>query len=105
MFIPITTAQLVTMASIGIIVAGFMSLFKMCKPFNFFKSVMYLSCLAICVVCVAVLYDVFKYVSISFTDTLFLIVMCQVCYPLHVMLTKLFDWSGTIAEPTEVNKS
>jgi len=105
MFIPITTAQLVTMASIGIIVAGFMSLFKMCKPFNFFKSVMYLSCLVICVVCVALLYDVFKYVSISFTDTLFLIVMCQVCYPLHVMLTKLFDWSGTIAEPTEVNKS
>ena len=44
MFIPITTAQLVTMASIGIIVAGFIALFKMCKPFNLFKSVMYVVC-------------------------------------------------------------
>lgn len=101
MFIPITTAQLVTMASIGIIVAGFIALFKMCKPFNLFKSVMYIVCLIICITCVVLLFDVFKYVAISFKDILFLIVVCQACLPLHGILTRLFDWTSTITTPVE----
>ena len=101
MFVPITTAQLVTMASIGIIVAGFIALYKMCKPFNLFKSVMYIVCAIICISCVAVLFDVFKYVALSFTDILFLVVVCQACLPLHGVLTRLFDWSSTITTPVE----
>jgi len=101
MFVPITTAQLVTMASIGIIVAGFIALYKMCKPFNLFKSVMFIVCAIICITCVSLLFDVFKYVTISFTDTLFLIAVCQACLPLHGALTRLFDWSSTITTPVE----
>lgn len=98
MFTNISSAQLVTMASLAIIVVGFMVLFKMCKPFNAFKSVMYLICLIICSACVIFLYDLFKYVSISFTDTLFLIAVCQACYPLYIVLNKLFDWSKNLSQ-------
>ena len=101
MFVPITTAQLVTMASIGIIVAGFIALAKMCKPFNLLKSIMYVSCIAICIACVCLLYNVFKYVQISRADLLFLIVICQACYPLHTALTRLMNWTSTITNPME----
>lgn len=101
MFIPISTEQLVTMASLGIVVAGFIALFKMCRPFNFFKSIMFICCAGIATAAVIVLYDLFKYVNLSMMEILFLIAVCQACLPLHAVLTKLFNWSSTIATPTE----
>ena len=44
MFVGISTEVLVTMCSLAIIIVGFMSLFKMCQPFNLFKSIMYIGC-------------------------------------------------------------
>ena len=96
MFTGISTEVLVTMASIGIIVVGFISLFKMCKPFNLFKSIMYIACAGICIACVVVLYDLFKYVHLSYNDTMFLIVIIQASYPLYLVLNKLFFLPGTM---------
>lgn len=98
MFTGISTEVLVTMASIGIIIVGFMSLFRMCQPFNFFKAIMYFICASICITCVAVLYDVFKYVTLSYTDILFLIIVCQASYPLYLLLNKFFLWTTTIGK-------
>ena len=95
MFTGISTEVLVTMASIGIIIVGFMALFKMCKPFNLFKSVMYLACAGICVACVIVLYDLFKYAYLSYNDIMFLIVVVQASYPLYLVLNRLFSLAGT----------
>ena len=98
MFTDIRTEVLVTMASLAIITVGFIALFKMCRPFNWFKSIMYLACLGICIACVAYLPELFRYVSISYTDWLFLIVVCQTAYPLYVVLNKLFDLSNSISK-------
>ena len=69
--------------------------------FNLFKSVMYIVCSLICVASIMVLFDVFKYVPISFTDIMFLTVVCQACLPIHGALTRLFDWGSTIGNPVE----
>ena len=93
MYTGISTEVLVTMASLAIIAVGFIALFRMCKPFNWFKSIMYIACLAICITCILTLPDLFKYVDISYTDTLFLIVVCQTAFPLYLVLNRLFELS------------
>lgn len=90
-FTGIRTEVLVTMASIAIIAVGFIALFRMCRPFNWFKSMMYIICLTICIVCVSCIPELFRYVPISYTDTLFLIIVCQAAYPLYVILNKIFN--------------
>ena len=101
MFVPITTDVLVTMSSLAVVVTGFVALFYMCRPFNFFKAVMYVSCLGICITAVAVLYDLFKYVPISYTDKLFLIIVCFASFMLYQILTRLFNMMSKSAEDTE----
>ena len=91
MFIPITTDVLVTMSSVVVVVTGFVALFNMCRPWNLFKSVMYITCLTICTLCIVFLSDLFKYVPISYTDTLFLIIVCFSSNLIYGMLTKLFS--------------
>lgn len=93
-FTGIRTEVLVTMASLAIIVVGFIALFRMCRPFNWFKSMMYIICLSICITCIVCIPELFRYVSISYTDTLFLLVVCQASYPLYVILNKIFDLSN-----------
>ena len=93
-FTGIRTEVLVTMASLAIIVVGFIALFRMCRPFNWFKSMMYIICLSICITCIVCIPELFRYVSISYTDVLFLIVVCQASYPLYVILNKIFDLSN-----------
>jgi len=101
MFVPITTDVLVTMSSLGVVTTGFIALFSMCKPFNLFKSIMYITCLGICIAAVIVLYDIFKYVPISYTDKLFLIIVCFSSYLLYQVLSKLFAMLSKSSTDTE----
>lgn len=98
MFTGIDTGVLVTMCSLAILTAGFIALFRMCKPFNFFKSVLYVVCLTICITAILTLFDLFKYAALAYTDTLFLIIVCLSCYPINSMLHKLFDLSNHVTE-------
>lgn len=101
MFIPISTNVLVTMSSIAVIVTGFISLFYMCRPWNMFKTVMYISCLLVTIACVTMLPTLFKYVSMSYADTLFLIIVCFSSYSLYKLLTKLFNYASNKQPPSE----
>ncbi len=106
-FTGIRTEVLVTMASLAIIVVGFIALFRMCRPFNWFKSMMYIICLSICITCIVCIPELFRYVSISYTDTLFLLVVCQASYPLYVILNKIFDLSnksGRVEQAEKINE-
>ncbi len=103
-FTGIRTEVLVTMASLAIIVVGFIALFRMCCPFNWFKSMMYIICLSICITCIVCIPELFRYVSISYTDTLFLLVVCQASYPLYVILNKIFDLSNKLERVEQAEK-
>ena len=96
MFTGISTEVLVTMASLGIIIIGFIALFHQCKPFNWFKSIMFITCLTLCAVAIFLLYDTFKYVQISKFDLLFLIVVCQAAYPVYLVIHKLLDLTRNV---------
>lgn len=98
MFTGIDTAVLVTLSSLAILVVGFLSLYRMCKPFNFFKAVMYVICVVACIMLVWLFYDVFKYVHISYQDLLFLIIVCQASYPLSIGLHRLFALSSNVGD-------
>ena len=97
MFTGISTEVLVTMASLGIITIGFISLYRQCKPFNLFKSIMYITCASICAAAVWVLYDTFKYVPMERAEIMFLIIVCFASYSLYLMLNKLFDITNKAA--------
>lgn len=91
MFTGISTEVLVTMCSLALLVVGFIALFQMCKPFNWFKTIMYIACLGLTITAVIVLYNIFKYVPLSYTEILFLIIVCQTAYPVYYLLNKLFN--------------
>lgn len=90
-FTGIDMSVLVTMASISVLIVGFVALFEMCKPFNPFKAVIYILCATICLLCLVFLYSVFKYVSLSFVEILFLIVATESASFLYKILIKLFN--------------
>ena len=94
MFTGISTEVLVTLSSLALLVIGFMVLFKMCKPFNWFKTLMYFACLGLTITAVVVLYDLFKYVPLPYPDVLFLIIVCQTSYPIYFVLNKLAELPG-----------
>ena len=98
MFTGISTELLVTMSSIAIVAVGFMALFRMCKPFNWFKSIMYVACLAICITCVVFLHDLFRYVTIPYVDLLFLIIVIESAFPVYLIFNYLADLSKHISK-------
>ncbi|MBR1988496.1 MAG: HAD-IC family P-type ATPase [Clostridia bacterium] len=103
MFADITTPVLVTMCSIAVIVVGFIALFRMCKPFNGFKGFVFIFCALICASAILFFPGMFKYVSLSYTDTLFLIVVCQFAFPLYVVLNKIFEATSSQEKKNSIN--
>ena len=97
MFTGISPEALSTMASLAVIAVGFIALFSQCKPFNWFKSIMFVACIGICITGICLLYDKFGYVNIEKTEILFLITVVQACYPLYIVIHRLFDWSSKVA--------
>ncbi len=93
-YVPISTDVLVTMASLAVIITGFIALFNMCRPWNIYKSVMYVVCLGICICCVVFAPSLFKYVAIHKIEIMFLIIVCLVSHLLYQMLTKFFNYSN-----------
>lgn len=91
MFTGVTSEIVVTMSSIAITAVGFIALFRMCKPFNWFKSVMYIACMSICITLVLTIPELFKYVALTKTDIMFLIIVIYSAYPIYLLFLKLFD--------------
>ena len=89
MFVPITTDVLVTMSSIAVLVCGFIALFQMCKPWNLFKAIMYVMCLAIATFLVLYAPTLFKYVQISTNNMLYFIIVCFSCHSLYRLATNI----------------
>ena len=90
-FTGISTEVLVTMSSLAILVVGYISLFKMCKPFNWFKETMYALSLAIVLITVTIFPWLFKYVELSYNNIMFLLVVCQASYPLYFFLSCILE--------------
>ncbi len=100
-FVPITTDVLVTMSSLAVVIVGFIALFNMCKPWNLFKSIIFVLCSVVSVCAVMFAPDLFKYVEISSFDVLFLIVVCFSCNVVYQSLTKLLELTKNISNDSQ----
>ena len=97
MFVPISTDALVTMSSLAVIVVGFMALFKMSKPWNLFKSIIYALCLTICLACITFFPYIFKYVNLSTANIMFLMIVCFSCYFLYNIINNLLEYAKKVS--------
>lgn len=80
-----TDGQFQTMASLSITFVGLLVLFKLCKPFDVFRGIMFASMIALCtiVLCFSVFYTFFEYVPLSLQNILFIICIVEASSPLY----------------------
>lgn len=85
-----TNGQFETMASLILTFAGLLVLFKLCKPFDTFRAVLYSSMIVLCVLMLTFIpFGFFEYVNLSLQNILFIIVLVQFSYPLYANVVNL----------------
>jgi cation-transporting ATPase E len=85
-----TAGQYQTMASLAITFVGLVVLFRICKPFDVFRGIMFAAMVALCVLVLSLGNSgaFFEYVPLSTQNTLFIICCVLVSYP-------VYDWIVT----------
>lgn len=87
-----TQGQFETMASIAITFAGLLVLFRLSKPFDVFRGVLWSAMVIMCAVMLTfVPFSFFEYVPLSLQNILFIIVLVQLSYPVYNTLVKIID--------------
>ncbi len=94
-FTGIKTDPMITMASIAVIIVGFIALYHMCRPFNWLKSLMYVFFLVISAIAVTFFSSFFGYVELSHSCLMYLIIICQASYPVYFVLNRLLEKTVT----------
>ncbi len=94
-FTGIKTDPMITMASIAVIIVGFIALYHMCRPFNWLKSLMYIFFLVISAIAVTFFSSFFGYVELSHSCLMYLIIICQASYPVYFVLNRLLEKTVT----------
>ena len=85
-----TDGQYQTMASLAITFVGLVVLFRICKPFDVFRGIMFAAMVSLCVLVLSLGNSgaFFEYVPLSTQNTLFIICCVLVSYP-------VYDWIVT----------
>lgn len=88
-----TDGQYQTMASLAITFVGLLVLFRLCKPFDIFRGIMFASMIALCVIVLSVssFYAFFEYTPLSLQNILFIICIVEASYPIYDMIVKGLD--------------
>lgn len=80
-----------TMGSIAVSAFGAIALFRFCKPFNAYKTILYICSTVTMTIVAFVIPDFFGYCSLSLENWLFLIVTILVASPLYNWISDLMD--------------
>lgn len=81
-----------TMASLAISFAGLLVLYRLCKPFDVFRGILWASMVVLCVLMISFIpFSFFEYVSLTMQNILFIIVLVQLSYPFYNFLVRLTD--------------
>ena len=100
----IPDSVLTTMCALAITTVGFISLYRMCKPFNWLKLTMYVLSIVIVIILVTTLPSLFKFVRLSKIDLLVWLVLCQAAYPFYCILNRLFNLDELIKKRNNTEK-
>ena len=87
-----TGGQFVTMASLLVTFSGLLVLFKLCKPFDIYRTFLYCAVIALCAVALLVVpWSFFEYVSLNLQNSLFVLCLVQFSYPLYANIVNLVN--------------
>lgn len=85
-----TDGQYETMASLVVTLAGFLVLFKLCKPFDIYRSCLFLGMLIFSALLLAFIpWSFFDYVKLNLQNILFMLCLVQFSYPLYANVINL----------------
>lgn len=85
-----TDGQYETMASLVVTLAGFLVLFKLCKPFDIYRSCLFLGMLIFASLLLAFIpWSFFDYVKLNLQNILFMLCLVQFSYPLYANVINL----------------
>ncbi|MBO4937285.1 MAG: HAD-IC family P-type ATPase, partial [Clostridia bacterium] len=94
--------SLQTMGSIAVSAFGAIALFRFCKPFNAYKTILYICSMSIMAVIAYLMPAFFGYCALSLENWLFLIVVILVAGPIYNWTSTLID---SIKIPVNENKA
>ncbi len=82
-----------TMASLCVTMAGVLVLYRLCKPFNAFRGILFSAMLVLvgCAILIEPLYAFLGYSVLTLQNVLFIIVFVQFAYPVYNTLVKFFE--------------
>ncbi len=88
-----TDGQFQTMASLSITFVGLLVLFKLCKPFDVFRGIMFVSMIALCAIVLSfsVFYTFFEYIPLSLQNILFIICIVEASSPVYGAIVNGLD--------------
>ena len=88
-----TDGQYQTMAALAITFVGLVVLFRLCKPFDVFRAVMFASMITLCVLILSLINwgSFFEYVYLNTQNVLFIICCVLISYPVYDWIVMLLD--------------
>ena len=88
-----TDNQFQTMASLSITFVGLLVLFRLCKPFDVFRGIMFASMITLCVLVLSVngWASYFEYVPLTLQNILFIVCLVEASYPCYDLIVKGLD--------------
>ena len=88
-----TDGQYQTMAALAITFVGLVLLYRLCKPFDIFRGIMYASMITICVLILSLINwgAFFEYVYLSTQNVLFIICCVLISYPVYDWIVMVLD--------------
>jgi len=88
-----TDGQFTTMASLAITFVGLLVLFRLCKPFDVFRGIMFTAMITLCVLILSInnWASYFEYIPLSLQNILFIVCMVEASYPAYDVIVKGLD--------------
>ena len=97
-----TGGQYVTMTSLCITCAGVLVLYRLCKPFNVYRGILFTSVvIGLSVTLMFVPFSFFLYTPLSLQNTLFVIILVLLSYPAY---NTFVSWFATLRDREVVKK-
>ena len=85
-----TSGQLETMGSLVVTMAGFLVLFKLCKPFDVYRACLFVGMVIVSVLVLAFMpWSFFDYTRLNLQNVLYMLVVVQFSYPLYANIVNL----------------